>query len=97
MLAGRTSQTSYSVVPVAAHNMDNAAWNSWFESNFPTKVGADARVKYSSLLVEHEVFDVETLAELLELEPDFLATKICVKNVALQSAITVSSIWPCSV
>lgn len=65
------------------------AWSAWFEVNFPTKVSTEGRVKYSSLLIEHEIFDFETLLECIELEPDFLSAKICVKNPSLHNSIKV--------
>ena len=65
------------------------SWSGWFEVNFPTKVSADAKQKYSSLLIEYEVFDMDTLFECIELEPDFLSSKIGVKNPALQNSIKV--------
>lgn len=65
------------------------AWCAWFESNLPTKVSAEARQKYGSLLIENEIFDLETFSECIDLEPDFLSAKINVKNIALQNSIKV--------
>ena len=70
--------------------MDSSeAWCAWFEATLPTKVSADARQKYSALLIENEIFDLETFSECIDLEPDFLSAKINVKNVALQNSIKV--------
>ena len=66
------------------------AWCAWFETNLSTKVSAGARQKYSSLLIENEVFDLETFSECIDLEPDFLSAKINVKNIALQNTIKVT-------
>jgi hypothetical protein len=32
-------------------------WGAWIETNFLKITSADARLKYSSLLIEHEFFD----------------------------------------
>ncbi len=45
--------------------------------------------KYGSLLIENEIFDLETFSECIDLEPDFLSAKINVKNIALQNSIKV--------
>lgn len=71
------------------------AWCAWFETNLSTKVSADARQKYGSLLIENEVFDLETFSECIDLEPDFLSAKINVKNIALQNTIKVILIFFC--
>jgi len=41
------------------------------------------------LLIENEIFDLETFSECIDLEPDFLSVKINVKNIALQNCIKV--------
>ncbi len=69
--------------------MDSVAWSTWFEQNFPTKVSVDARAKYAALLVENEIFDLETFSECIDLEPDFLSVKLNVKNASLQNSIKV--------
>jgi hypothetical protein len=66
-----------------------SAWSAWLEAKLPTKISADARARYSASLIENDVFDLETLLECIELEPDFLSTKISVKNTALQNSIKV--------